>query len=85
MHVRSRDEADRFIELLKDVDRYYDEVCEFEELRSQKEYASISEFYTKSSNAYYMLTQESQTSPFREYFIEKLNAVEERSIQVILR
>ena len=76
VHVRSRDEVDRFIELLKDVDRYYDEVCVFEELRSEKGYASVPEFYKKSSNAYYMLAQESQTGPFRENFIGKLNAIE---------
>ncbi len=76
VHVRNKAEADKYIELLKDVDRYYDEVCVFEEIRSQKGYASIPEFYKKSSNAYYMLTQESQTVPFRDDFIEKLNAIE---------
>lgn len=74
--IRNKSEADMFIQLLKDTDRYYDEVCEFEEMRSAKGYASIEEFYTKTSNAYYMLTQESQTVPFRESFISRLNEAE---------
>ncbi|MCR4557581.1 MAG: DUF885 domain-containing protein [Saccharofermentans sp.] len=77
--IRNRQEADQYIELLKDTDRYYDEVCEFEEKRSEKGYASIEAFYTKSSNAYYMLTQESQTEPFREMFVEKINALNDIS------
>lgn len=75
--IRNKKEADLFLELLKDTDRYYDEVCEFEEERSAKGYASIEAFYTKSSNAYYMLTRESQTEPFRESFVEKINALED--------
>ena len=74
--IRNKNEAEMFIQLLKDTDRYYDEVCEFEETRSAKGYASIEEYYTKTSNAYYMLTQESQTIPFRESFIERLNEAE---------
>ena len=74
--IRNSHEADMYIELLKDTDRYYDEICEFEETRSAKGYASIEAFYTKSSNAYYMLTQESQTGPFREMFVEKINALQ---------
>ena len=77
--IRNRHEADMYIELLKDTDRYYDEVCEFEEKRSEKGYASIEEFYTKSSNSYYLLTQESQTGPFREIFVEKINALQDLS------
>ena len=77
--IRDRHEADQYIELLKDTDRYYDEVCEFEEKRSEKGYASIEEFYTGSSNAYYMLTQESQTGPFRKMFVEKINALQDLS------
>ena len=77
--IRNRHEADMYIELLKDTDRYYDEVCEFEEKRSEKGYASIEEFYTKSSNSYYMLTQESQTGPFRELFVEKINSLQDLS------
>ena len=75
--IRNKKEADLFLELLRDTDRYYDEVCEFEEERSAKGYASIEAFYTKSSNAYYMLTQESQTEPFRESFVEKIDALED--------
>ena len=75
--IRNKNEADKFIELLKDTDRYYDEVCAFEEKRSEKGYASIEEFYTKSSTAYFMLTQDSQTKPFRETFVERLDAIPE--------
>lgn len=73
--IRNKNEAELFIELMKDTGRYYDEVCEFEETRSAKGYASIEEFYRMSSNSYYMLTQKSQTDPFRDSFIEKINAL----------
>ena len=73
--IRNKNEADMFIKLLKDTDRYYDEVCAFEEKRSEKGYASIEDFYTKSSTAYFMLTQDSQTKPFRETFIERIEAI----------
>ena len=75
--IRNKREADLYIELLRDTDRYYDEVCEFEEERSARGYASIEAFYTKSSNAYYMLTQDSQTVLFRESYIEKINALQD--------
>ena len=77
LEIRNKKEADQFIGLLNDTDRYYDEVMEFEEERSAKGYASIEEFYTQSSNSYYLLTQKSQTDPFRESFIGKINALEE--------
>lgn len=77
--IRNRHEADLYIELLKDTDRYYDEVCEFEEQRSEKGYASIEDFYTESSHAFYMLTQDSQTGPFRKQFVEKINALTDLS------
>ena len=73
--IRNKNEADMFIKLLKDTDRYYDEVCAFEEKRLEKGYASIEEFYTKSSTAYFMLTRDSQTKPFRETFIERIEAI----------
>ena len=75
LEIRNKKEAEMFIGLLKDTDRYFDEVMEFEETRSAKGYASIDEFYTQSSNSYYMLAQDSQTDPFRESFIEKINSV----------
>ena len=74
--IRNEAEAENFIELLKDTGRYYDAVCEYEEERSARGYASIEAFYTQSSNAYYMLTQESQTEPFREMFIEKIDSID---------
>lgn len=76
IEIRSRSEADLYIELLKDTDRYYDEVMAFEEERSGRGYASIEEYYKTCSNSYYMLTQESQTGPFRESFVEQINNID---------
>ena len=75
LEIRDKKEAESFIGLLQDTDRYFDEIMAFEEERSAKGYASIEEFYTQSSNAYYRLTQKNQTDPFREMFIEKINAL----------
>ncbi|MBE7069272.1 MAG: DUF885 domain-containing protein [Ruminococcaceae bacterium] len=77
LDVRNKTEAEMFIELLKDADRFFDEICEFEEKRSEKGYASIAEFYTKSSTAYAMLTQKSRLEPFRATMAEKIEAVQD--------
>lgn len=75
MDVRNKKEAELFIEFMKDADRYYDEVCAFEEKRSEKGVSSVQKFYTKCSTAYYMLTQNSRTAPFRATIAEKINAI----------
>ena len=76
IEFRSKSEADLYLELLRDTDRYFDEVMAFEEERAARGYASIEAYYTSCSNSYYMLAQESQTGPFRESFIEQINNVE---------
>ena len=77
MDIRNKKEADLYIAFLKDADRYFDEVCEYEEKRAEKGYASIAKFYTKCSTAYYMLTQKSRLDPFRATIAEKIGAVKD--------
>lgn len=77
LDVRNKNEADLYIGLMKDADRYFSEICEFEKKRSEKGYTSVADFYTKSSVTYYMLTQKSRTEPLRESFIERINAIKE--------
>lgn len=75
MSVRNKKEADLFIEFMKDLDRYMDEVCAYEEKRSEKGFSSVERFYTKSITAFYMLTQKSRIDPFRTTIAEKINAI----------
>ena len=77
LDIRNKKEADMFLELLKDTDRYYDAVCEYEEKRSEKGYASIENFYKQCSTAYYMLTQNSRVEPFRTSVAERIDAVKD--------
>ena len=79
LDIRNKSEADLFMELLKDTDRYFDAVCEYEEKRSEKGYASIEGFYTKSSTSFYMLTQKSRTEPFRQTIKEKIDSLNDMS------
>ena len=79
LDVRNKNETDLFIGLLKDADRYFSEICEFEKKRSEKGYSSVADYYTKSSTAFYMLTQKSRTEPLRESFIKSINAIKELS------
>lgn len=81
LDVRNKNEADLFIELLKDADRYFDAVCEYEEKRSEKGYSSIETFYTKCSTAYYMLTQKSRVDPFKATVAEKIEAVKDMTAE----
>ncbi|MBO4450272.1 MAG: DUF885 family protein [Clostridiales bacterium] len=81
MDVRNKTEAALFIEFLKDADRYFDEVCEFEEKRAEKGYASIAKFYTKSSTAYAMLTQKSRLDPFRATMAEKMDSIQDMTAE----
>ena len=77
MSVRNKKEADLFIEFMKDLNRYMDEVCAYEEKRSEKGFSSVAKFYTKSSTAYYMLTQKSRIDPFKATIAEKISNIKD--------
>ena len=74
--IDTEQQAEEFIELLKDTDRYFDDVCGFEEERSRLGFASIEQYYQQAFQLFYLLQQDSNIKPFRAMVEENIGDVE---------
>lgn len=76
IRVRNEEEAENLLTLLGDVDRYFDDVCDFEEKRIELGYAASDLYYASMMSLFNSNTLPAQTDMLRTDLEEELNAIE---------
>jgi len=73
--VTTKEEAENYITLAKDLDRYYDDICKFEEERAQYGFASSDDLYEQVAVTFDNLVKVKDTCFLYDSFKTKLDAV----------
>lgn len=73
--VTTKEEAENFILLIKDMDRYYDEICKYEEERAQYGFASSDESYKQTAETFDNLVKVKDTCFLYDSFKNKLDKI----------
>ena len=69
------EDAENYIELIKDIDRYYDEICEFEEERVRLGFASSDNTYEESAKSFDNLVAQKDDCFLYESFEQRVNNI----------
>ena len=73
--VTTKEEAENYITLAKDIDRYYDEICKHEENRAKYGFASSDESYQQVAETFDNLVKVKDTCFLYDSFKTKLDAI----------
>ena len=73
--INSKEDAEKYILLVKDIDRYYDEICSFEEARAAKGFASGDETYKQIAESFDNLVKVKDTCFLYDSFAKKLDNI----------
>ena len=68
-------DAENYIYVLKDIDRYYDEMCEYEETRAKYGFASSPESYEASAESFDKLVEQKDDCFLYQSFEERLDKI----------
>ena len=68
-------DAENYIYVLKDIDRYYDEMCEYEETRAKLGFASSPESYEDSAESFDKLVEQKDDCFLYKSFEERLDKI----------
>lgn len=75
LEIATVEDAENYILILEDLDRYYDEICEFEEERAEYGYASTSDVYMDVAASFDALVAQEDDCFLYESFAAKVNAI----------
>jgi len=71
-----KEDAENYLLVLEDIDRYYDEICEFEEQRAEYGYASSPDIYEESAASFDALVAQTDDCFLYESFETRLDAID---------
>lgn len=75
----TKEDAERYIELLADTDRYYDELCEFEEKRAELGYALTADSYEEIAKTFDSIVEQKDDCFLYDTFEERLDNIKDLS------
>lgn len=71
----TKEDAEHYLEVLKDLDRYYDQICDFEKERADYGYASSPEIYEESAKSFDALVEQTDDCFLYDSFRERLSHI----------
>ena len=71
----SKEDAEHYLEVLKDIDRYYDQICDFEKQRADYGYASSPDVYEDSAKSFDALVEQKDDCFLYDSFKERLGHI----------
>ena len=69
------EDAEKYIELVKDIDRYYDQMCEYEETRAKFGFASSDNSYEEAAKSFDNLVKQKDDCFLYDSFEERLDNI----------
>lgn len=75
LDFESKEDAEHYIEVVKDIDRYFDQICEFEKQRCEYGYASSPDIYEETAKTFEALVAQKDDCFLYDSFKERLGHI----------